>query len=300
MLIAVTYDNGSVFPHFGRTEHFKLYEVRDGQVLSSEVVGTGGEGHEALAGVLSGYGVNLLICGGLGDGAQAALTDAGIVVCSGAEGDADEAVAAFLRGELVNQGVNCDHHGHDHDDAGAAGSDEALDFTGSACGGCGSDCASGGCAGCSGCGPQILYDGPNAGKVCRVHYTGTFDDGTLFDSSHHRGQPLEFICAVGMMIPGFDRAVVDMAPGDVVDVHLEPEEAYGMPREDLIIALPKNLLPDADQLKVGDQVILSNPMGQQFPSTVVACDETSVTFDANHEMAGKALNFRIELLEVLE
>ncbi|MBR0373927.1 MAG: FKBP-type peptidyl-prolyl cis-trans isomerase [Mogibacterium sp.] len=297
MLIAVTYDNGSVFQHFGRTEQFKLYEVRDGQVLSSEVVGTGGEGHEALAGVLSSYGVDLLICGGLGDGAQAALADAGIVVFSGAEGDADEAVAAFLRGELVSQGVNCDHHDHEH----PHDESDELDFSGGGCGGCASSgCASGGCGGCSGCGPQILYDGPNAGKVCRVHYTGTFNDGTTFDSSYRRGEPLEFICAVGMMIPGFDRAVCGMAPGDVVDIHLMPEEAYGMPSEDLIITLPISMLPDAEQLKVGDQVVLYNPAGQQFPSTVVACDESSVTFDANHEMAGKELNFRIELLEVLE
>ena len=110
MKIAVTYENGKVFQHFGKTETFKVYEVEEGKVISSEVIGSNGEGHGALAGVLEGQGVDVLICGGLGGGAQAALAEAGIEVCSGAEGDADQAVEAYLKGELISTGVNCDHH----------------------------------------------------------------------------------------------------------------------------------------------------------------------------------------------
>ena len=110
MKIAVTYENGKVFQHFGKTETFKVYEVEEGKVISSEVISSNGEGHGALAGVLAGQGVNVLICGGLGGGAQAALAEAGIEVCSGAEGDADQAVEAYLKGELVSSGATCDHH----------------------------------------------------------------------------------------------------------------------------------------------------------------------------------------------
>ena len=101
MKIAVTYENGKVFQHFGKTETFKVYEVEDGKVISSEVIGSNGEGHGALAGVLEGQGVDVLICGGLGGGAQAALAEAGIEVCSGAEGDADQAVEAYLKGKTT-------------------------------------------------------------------------------------------------------------------------------------------------------------------------------------------------------
>ena len=75
---------------------------------------------------------------------------------------------------------------------------------------------------------MIILEGKNAGRTVRVHYRGTFNDGTQFDSSYDRGEPLEFICGAGMMISGFDKAVVDMETGQAVDIHLMPEEAYGM------------------------------------------------------------------------
>ena len=112
MKIAVTYDNGNIFQHFGRTEQFKVYEVEDNKVVSSEVIGSDGIGHGALAGLLADRAVDVLICGGLGGGAQAALAEAGVEVCAGAEGDADQAVEAYLKGELVSTGANCDHHHH--------------------------------------------------------------------------------------------------------------------------------------------------------------------------------------------
>ena len=98
MKIAVTYDNGNIFQHFGKTENFKVYEVEDNQVVSSEVIGSNGTGHGALAGLLSEQGVDVLICGGIGGGAQAALAEGGVELCSGAVGDVDAAGVADLSG----------------------------------------------------------------------------------------------------------------------------------------------------------------------------------------------------------
>ena len=94
MKIAVPFENGEVFQHFGHTENFKLYEVEDNEIVSSEVIATNGSGHDALAGFLTNLSVDVLLCGGIGDGAQNALTSAGIEICSGAEGNADAAVQA--------------------------------------------------------------------------------------------------------------------------------------------------------------------------------------------------------------
>lgn len=139
----------------------------------------------------------------------------------------------------------------------------------------------------------------NLNKTVRVHYTGTFNDGTKFDSSYDRGETLEFICGAGMMIKGFDKAVEDMQVGDVKDIHLMPEEAYGLPNPKNIFPVEIAQLPGAENIGVGEQVYLTSATGQTFPVTVVAKDDTTITFDANHEMAGKELNFRIELVEVL-
>ena len=289
MKIAVTYDNGNIFQHFGKTETFKVYEVEDNKVVSSEVIGSNGTGHGALAGLLAEQGISVLICGGIGGGAQSALAEAGIELCSGAQGDADAAVEAYLKGELVSTGVNCDHH---HEEGHSCGSHE----DGHSCGGHEEGHSCGNCGG--GCGSQPAITGPNVGKTCRTHYRGTFNDGTQFDSSYDRGEPLEFICGAGQMIKGFDAAVANMEVGQVVDVHLMPEEAYGMPNPDAIFTLEIAQLPGSEDLTVGQQVYLSNQYGQPFPVKVNAKDEKTITFDANHEMAGKELNFRIELVEV--
>ena len=100
MKIAVTYDNGNVFQHFGKTENFKVYEVEDNKVVSSEVIASNGTGHGALAGLLAEQGINVLICGGIGEGAQTALTEAGIEMVAGAQGNTDVVVEAYLKGEL--------------------------------------------------------------------------------------------------------------------------------------------------------------------------------------------------------
>ena len=284
MKIAVTYDNGEVFQHFGKTESFKVYEVEDNKVVSSEVIGSNGTGHGALAGLLAEQGVDVLICGGIGGGAQTALTEAGIELCAGAQGNTDQAVESYLKGELVSSGVNCDHH--HHEEGHSCGSHEEEHSCGDSCGG-----------GCGGCGGSQLT-GRNVGKTCRTHYRGTFNDGTQFDSSYDRGEPLEFICGAGQMIRGFDAAVADMEVGQIIDVHLMPEEAYGMADPNAIFTMEIAQLPGSEDLTVGQQVYLSNQFGQPFPVKVTAKDEKNITFDANHEMAGKELNFKIELVEV--
>lgn len=118
MKIAVTYEGGLIFQHFGHTSHFKIYEIEQDKVASSQVVDTDGHGHGALAGFLKEQGVNVLICGGIGGGAQMALAEAGIQLFGGVSGDADEAVEALLVGQLTyNPCVRCNHHDHDHDHA---------------------------------------------------------------------------------------------------------------------------------------------------------------------------------------
>ena len=276
MKIAVTYENGNIFQHFGHTEQFKVYEVEDGVVVSSGIVGSNGSGHGALAALLSRHAIDVLICGGIGGGAQAALTEHGIELCAGASGSADEAVAAYLRGELQNTGANCDHHHHDED-------------------GCGEhDCGSG----CGGCHGGTGITGKNVGRTVRAHYRGTFNDGTQFDSSYDRGEPLEFVCGAGQMIRGFDAAVADMDVGQTVQVHLMPADAYGEADPRAVFSVPIAQLPGAEELSVGEQVFLQNMYGQPFQVTVTAKNDSTITFDANHEMAGKELNFTIELIEV--
>ena len=131
MKIAVTYENGQVYQHFGHTEQFKIYDTKDGKILNSEIIDTNGTGHGALAGFLKDRGVDVLICGGIGGGARNALGEAGIRLYPGASGDTDLQVEAFLKGSLsYDPDTTCDHHhhqdgqgcGHHHgEDGGACG-----------------------------------------------------------------------------------------------------------------------------------------------------------------------------------
>ena len=282
MKVAAAYENGEVFQHFGHTKQFKVYEKEDDKVVLSETVETNEQGHSALADFLHEQAVSTVICGGIGEGAQAALTEQGIELFAGVSGQADEAVEKYIKGELTSTGANCDHHGED----GSCGGHED--------GGCGSACG----GGCDDCYSKPPFEGKNVGKTMRVHYKGTFNDGTQFDSSYDRGEPLEFICGVGQMIRGFDAAVAEMEVGEKVNIHLMPEEAYGMPDPNAIFTVAIAQLPGAEEVEVGQQVYLQNQYGQPFPVKVTAKDETNITFDANHEMAGKELNFEIELVEV--
>ena len=124
MRIAVTYENGNIFQHFGHTQMFKVYDVQDNKIVSAAVVDTNGSGHGALAGVLQALQADVLICGGIGGGAQMALAAAGIKLFGGVSGNADAAVEAFLAGELAyNPNVKCNHHGehHHHEEGHACG-----------------------------------------------------------------------------------------------------------------------------------------------------------------------------------
>ncbi|MBE6772685.1 MAG: NifB/NifX family molybdenum-iron cluster-binding protein [Clostridia bacterium] len=115
MKIAVTHRGGEVFQHFGHTEQFKIYEVENGEIKAIKLADTNGSGHGALAGFLKDNGVDTVICGGIGGGAQTALKDAGITLYGGVQGSADAAVVALLSGKLTfNPDVHCDHHDHEH------------------------------------------------------------------------------------------------------------------------------------------------------------------------------------------
>ena len=113
MRIAVAYEHGQIFQHFGKTQQFKLYEEDEGEIIRSSVVDTEGAGHESLAGFLKDWDVDAVICGGIGPGAQAALHGAGILLFGGVSGSADDAAAALAAGNLrYDPEVHCDHHGH--------------------------------------------------------------------------------------------------------------------------------------------------------------------------------------------
>ena len=116
MRIAVTHEKGEIFQHFGHTAEFKIYEINDNKITRTDVIGTGTSGHGALSGMLSAIGVSVLICGGIGAGAQNALGKVGIGIYGGVKGNADKAVEAFLEGKLqYNPDAKCDHHGHGDD-----------------------------------------------------------------------------------------------------------------------------------------------------------------------------------------
>ena len=131
MKIAVTYENGVVFPHFGHTEAFKIYTIEDGKVTDSKVVPTGDSGHGALAGFLLEQNVKALICGGIGGGAVNALSQVGIDICNGVSGSADEAVAAYLQNRLgFDPNNSCQGHEHGHEnghDCGGQGHGHGCD-----------------------------------------------------------------------------------------------------------------------------------------------------------------------------
>ena len=128
MRIAVTYENGMIFQHFGHTENFKIYDIKDNKVVESKVISSNGSGHGALATLLADNQVDVLICGGIGGGAQMALAQAGVKLFDGVSGSADAAVEMLLNDSLAyNPNVKCNHHGDEHEHHGNCGS-----------GGCGS------------------------------------------------------------------------------------------------------------------------------------------------------------------
>lgn len=135
------------------------------------------------------------------------------------------------------------------------------------------------------------------GDTVRVHYTGRLDDGTVFDSSRER-EPLEFTVGAGQVIDGFERAVEGMGVGEARETRIEPDDAYGARRDDLVLDLPKEQVPDDMEIEPGMRLELRQPDGQAVPVTVAEVGEQSVTLDANHPLAGQVLTFELELVEI--
>lgn len=134
------------------------------------------------------------------------------------------------------------------------------------------------------------------GDTLRVHYVGTLDDGTVFDSSRER-DPLEFVMGKGMLIPGFEKALENHEAGDVVKVVIPPSEAYGELDPELIFTVPRAQVPDHIPAEVGVPLQLSNEEGQ-MDVTITEVSDDELTLDANHPLAGKALTFEIEIVSV--
>jgi FKBP-type peptidyl-prolyl cis-trans isomerase 2 len=135
------------------------------------------------------------------------------------------------------------------------------------------------------------------GDKVKVHYRGSLEDGTVFDTSHGR-QPLEFTIGEGQVIPGFEGAVVGMEPGDSKSVTVEPPEGYGERRRELVVDVERDRFPAEMEVEVGKQVQVQEKDGSPRVATIARVDDDSVTLDVNHPLAGKDLSFDIELVEI--
>lgn len=135
------------------------------------------------------------------------------------------------------------------------------------------------------------------GDTVKVHYRGVLQDGTVFDTSEDR-DPLEFTIGEGQVIPGFEEAVVGMEPGESKVVTLEPDDAYGPRRSDLLVEVERNRLPAEMEVEVGSQLQVRQEGGTPRIATIARVGEDSVTLDVNHPLAGKDLTFDIELVEI--
>lgn len=137
-----------------------------------------------------------------------------------------------------------------------------------------------------------------AGDSVRVHYTGKLDDGTVFDSSIDR-DPLEFTIGDGMIIPGFEQAVIGMTPGDSKTETIPTANAYGPHLEEMIVIVEREQMPPDVEPEVGQQLTIQEPTGQQIPVIITDVSDSAVTLDANHPLAGEDLIFEIQLVEIM-
>lgn len=136
------------------------------------------------------------------------------------------------------------------------------------------------------------------GDTVRVHYTGTFDDGTIFDSSAER-EPLQFTIGSGQVIPGFDNAVLNMTLGEKKKVNIPADQAYGPRAEELVAEIGRDRLPADLEVEIGQQLQVGLADGGQTVVLIVDLNDETVTLDANHPMAGMDLNFELELIEIV-
>lgn len=134
-----------------------------------------------------------------------------------------------------------------------------------------------------------------AGTRVLVHYTGTLDDGTQFDSSRGR-EPLEVVLGRNMVIPGFEKAIAAMKPGQTVTVRIPETEAYGPHNENMLVTFPRSSFPADIPAALGEQLILRSPEGHEVPALIVDVNDTEISLDANHPLAGFDLTFEIELI----
>lgn len=135
-----------------------------------------------------------------------------------------------------------------------------------------------------------------AGDTVRVHYTGRLEDGTVFDSSENR-EPLEFTVGSGEVIPGFDQAVTGMEPGETKSAVIPPEQAYGPRRDELVVTVDRDRLPQGIEPRVGQRLAVQQQDGRQFQVTVTKVSDDTITLDANHQLAGEKLTFELELVD---
>jgi len=138
------------------------------------------------------------------------------------------------------------------------------------------------------------------GDKVKVDYTGTFDDGTVFDASEKHGQPLEFEAGSGQVIKGFDDAVMGMKKGEEKRIVIPAAEAYGEVKAELCKKVPRQQLPQDQEPKIGMILAVGMPNGQQFPARIIAVTKDDVTIDLNHPLAGKTLHFKIKVADVSE
>jgi len=142
-----------------------------------------------------------------------------------------------------------------------------------------------------------MSEAVQSGQTVSVHYVGTLSDGTEFDNSRSRGEPISFETGTGGVIPGFDNAVIGMQVGTTKSVSIEPSEAYGDPNPEAFQLVPKEAFPPEMNIEVGMQVQGSGPEGD-FPAVVESVTEEGVTVNMNHPLAGQTLNFEIELVDI--
>lgn len=136
------------------------------------------------------------------------------------------------------------------------------------------------------------------GDKIKVEYTGTLDDSTVFDSSKKHGQPLEFEVGSGMVIKGFDEAVVGMKKGEEKEIKLSAAEAYGERKDELVKKLPKDKFPEKMDLKPGMILVMGTPDGRKIPTTIKEVGDKEVTIDLNHPLAGKNLTFKMKVVGI--
>ncbi len=136
------------------------------------------------------------------------------------------------------------------------------------------------------------------GNKIKIEYTGTLDDGKVFDSSEKHGQPLELEVGSGKIIPGLDKALIGMKKDEEKEITVKPEEAYGERNEQFIKKIPRKQVPADQEPKPGMVLGLKSPDGRQFPAIITKVDDEELTIDLNHPLAGKTLNFKIKVVDI--